>query len=205
MTARKWAQLRDLIDRHALIVPPRPIKLSTGTLSTYYFDCKTVTLNGRALTLIADLFLEKIRELPEIPVAIGGLTMGADFITAAVAMRAFEKGLKTIHGSIVRKEPKGHGTKNRIENELKPGTRIVVVDDVITTGNATRRACDEFISSGYKIVGIIALVDREQGGKADLEKRYGAVHALFKKSDFRRALEADDSRGSNQASLVVAA
>ena len=180
------SRLRQLIDEKFLKVSSSPIRLSTGALSYFYFDCKAVTLDGEALSLIADEFLQEIQLLPEMPIAIGGLTMGADFITAVVAMRAFERGLQTVHGSVVRKEPKKHGTMNHIENELPEGTPIVVVDDVITTGNSTRIACEQFLAAGYKIVGIIALVDREQGGRQALEQQFGVVRSVFRKSDFPR-------------------
>src|SRR5205823_14302180 len=96
--------------------------------------CKKITLEGDALALVADLMLEEIDKLPEHPEAIGGLTIGADFIVAAVILRASQLGRPTIHGSIARKERKTHGTMNWIENVLAPGTKIAVVDDVLTSG-----------------------------------------------------------------------
>lgn len=183
------ARLWELIDQKCLRIMKSPVRLSTGAASSFYFDCKAVTLDGEALSLIADAFLAEIAELPESPAAIGGLTMGADFITAAVAMKGYERGLKTVHGSIVRKEPKKHGTMNLIENELPAGTPIVVVDDVITTGNSTKQACEQFIAAGYRVVGIIALIDREQGGRQSLESRFGVVRAVFNKSNFPRIAE----------------
>lgn len=195
-----WKRLRDLIERRCLMTPEKPIRLSTGALSNFYFDCKAVTLDGEGLNLIAEAMLEEIQSLPEAPRAIGGLTMGADFITAAVAMKAFERGLPTVLGSIVRKEPKKHGTMNKIENELPRGTPIVVIDDVITTGKSTRLACHEFLAAGYRIVGIIALVDREEGGKASLEQEFGQVKSLFRTSDFPKANErASSHKGSAKA------
>lgn len=191
------ARLQKLIDEKCLSILETPLRLSTGALSNIYFDCKAVTLDGEALSLMADLFLNEIYSLPEVPEAIGGLTMGADFITAAVAMRAFDRGMTTVRGSIVRKEPKKHGTMNRIENELPRGTSIVVVDDVITTGNSTRQACEHLTEAGYRIVGIVALVDREQGGKEALEKKYGAVRAVFNRSDFPRIATYGHSTVSN--------
>ena len=179
-------RLRDLIDERCLITAAA-LTLSTGTVSSFYFDCKKVTLDGECLSLIADACLEEIAKLPSPPTAIGGLTMGADFITAAVALRAFEKGLPTIKGSIVRKEPKKHGTRNHIENELPAGTRIVLVDDVITTGNSTKLAGEKFLEEGYEVVGIIALIDREAGGAERLSEQFGVpVRAIFRKSDFPR-------------------
>lgn len=158
--------------------------LSTGTQSSFYFDCKVATLDGECLHLIAEEVLREIDQLPIRPTAIGGLTIGADFIVAAVVMRAYETGHPTQHGSIVRKEPKKHGTRNRIENQLPAGTKIVVVDDVITSGRSTMQACQEVEEAGYEVVGIIGLVDREAGGKAELVKKYGHVRTLFSKNDF---------------------
>lgn len=181
------SNLRELIDRRCLKISSAPIQLSAGAPSNFYFDCKAVTLDGEGLSLIAEVFLGEIATFSEIPLAIGGLTMGADFITAVVAMKAYERGLPTVRGSIVRKEPKRHGTMNHVENELPQGTSIVVVDDVITTGNATKKACEQFIAAGYRIVGIIALIDREQGGRQSLEREFGApVRAIFTTSDFPR-------------------
>jgi orotate phosphoribosyltransferase len=182
-------RLRDLIDNHCLITDST-LTLTTGAISSFYFDCKKATLDGECLSLITDAFLEEIAQLPSPPTAIGGLTMGADFITAAVVLRAFQKELPTVKGSIVRKEPKKHGTRNHIENELPAGTRIVLVDDVITTGHSTEIAGEKFLEAGYEVVGIIALIDREAGGAETLSKRFGCpVRTLFKKSDFPRIEE----------------
>jgi orotate phosphoribosyltransferase len=176
-------RLRSLIEQRCLITDAN-FKLSTGQSSSFYFDCKAITLIGEGLSLIADQLLEEVETFPEAPTAIGGLTLGADFITSAVILRAFEMGKPLVYGSIVRKEPKKHGTRNKIENQLSAGTRIVVIDDVITTGSSTRKACEEFLQAGYKIVGILAVVDREAGGKESLERDFGSVRALFKKGDF---------------------
>lgn len=183
--SRNRETLRQLIEDNCLDVSHDYV-LSTGEKSSFYFDCKKATLDGQALALISDLMLEEINKLPVKPIAIGGLTLGADFIVAGVAMRAYQVGHPTVHGSITRKEPKKHGTKNKVENQLPAGTTIVVVDDVITSGRSTLLACDEFEKEGYKIVGIIALVDREQGGADNIRKRYPNVSALFHASDFNK-------------------
>lgn len=176
-------RLRKLIEDRCLLEGAE-FTLSTGEKSRFYFDCKGATLHGEGLTLIGHAFLEEIENLAEKPTAIGGLTMGADFLTAAVIMLSHQKGGAIVDGSIVRKEPKKHGTRNRIENQLPAGTKIIAVDDVITTGSATLKACQEFEAAGYKIVGVLAVVDREAGGKEQLEERYKFVRTLFKKSDF---------------------
>ena len=183
-TARE--ALRSLVDEKCLTVG-RSYTLTTGSRSAFYFDCKKAMLDGECLGLIADAFLEEAGRLPRFPTAIGGLTMGADFIVAAVIQRAFETGKPLVSGSIVRKEQKQHGAGNKIENELAEGTPILVVDDVVTTGASTEAACDAFIAAGYDIVGIVALVDRESGGCETLARKYDCpVGAVFRKRDFPR-------------------
>lgn len=191
--------LRQLIENQCLL--EGDFILSTGARSTFYFDCKRATLNGQCLTLIADAFLEEIDRLPVQPTAIGGLTMGADFLTAAVVLRANQIGHPTAQGSIVRKESKKHGTKTWIENELPRGTKIVVVDDVITTGNATALACEKLNEAGYEIVGIIALIDREAGGMENLDAVGVPRRAIYRKRDFPRLsqLDSPESGGRKMA------
>jgi len=172
------AQLLNVIDEECLSVGS-DFLLSTGIGSNFYFDCKKVTLNGRWLSLVVDLIIDEIRKLPQKPDAIGGLTIGADPIISGVILKD-----PSIRGSIVRKDRKEHGTKNKIENQLAPGTKVVVVDDVITSGSSTKTACLELQESGYEIVGIIALIDREAGGIDNLSKEFGHAVALFKKSEF---------------------
>ena len=158
--------------------------LTTGQKSKFYFDCKRATLDGECLSLISEHYLERIESLPERPTAIGGLTMGADFIVAGIIQKAFESGM-VLSGSIVRKTPKAHGTCSLIENEFDDKRPIVVVDDVFTSGKSTLQACAALGDHGYRIVGVIGLVDREQGGIENIRKQYDApVSALFRKSDF---------------------
>jgi len=177
--SEKSERLRAFIEKNCLLADV-DISLSTGAQSSFYFDCKKATLSGESLPLIVDGVLTIINGLPEMPAAIGGLTIGADPIVAAVVAQAWPP----IHGSIVRKEPKKHGTKNKIENQLPPGTKIVVIDDVITSGGSIKTACKELIDVGYIVVGIIALIDRKAGGKESLEREFAPVYTLFDKNDF---------------------
>ncbi len=180
----EWERLRKLVGELCLTTD-HSYTLSTGSQSNFYFDCKKAMLEGECLSLIARAFLGKARELRPSPQAIGGLSMGADFIVAAVIQHAYESGQTMTLGSIVRKEPKRHGTRSRIENLLEGGTRIMVVDDVITSGASTETACEEFTSAGYEIVGIASLIDREAGGSEKLAKKYRCdVKTIFKKRDF---------------------
>ncbi len=177
--------LRQLLEEQCLITDS-PFILSTGRASSFYFDCKRATLRGDLLNLISEAFLEEIDQLPEQPEALGGLTMGADFITAAVVLLAHRKGRAIPReGAIVRKEPKQHGTQGYIENPLSASTPVVVIDDVITTGKSTEEACRRFLDHDYKVVGIIALIDREEREVGRLERTYHCpVRAIFRKRDF---------------------
>ena len=165
------------------------ITLSGGAQTSFYFDCKRATLHGHYLSLIADLLLELIEKEGWESTAIGGKTVGADFIVAAVVARAHEKGSPVINGSILRKEPKKHGTCKMIENEMPTGTRIVVVDDVVTSGGSVSDACEAFIEEGCKLVGMLSLIDRNAGGREFLEGKFGVpLKSLFSLEDFQDKL-----------------
>ena len=177
-----WECLREKVEKLCLI--EGDFILTSGERSPFYFDAKRAMLSGECLSLIADEFLRLINTLPYPPAVIGGLTMGADFIVAGVIQRAFAQGLH-LSGSIVRKEPKEHGTRSRIENEFDNHPATVVVDDVFTTGSSTLKACTALTEFGYRVVGIIGLVDREQGGIDNLRRAYDVpVLSVFTKSDF---------------------
>ncbi|NKC10719.1 MAG: orotate phosphoribosyltransferase [Gammaproteobacteria bacterium] len=190
-------RLRELVESLCLL--EGDFVLSTGAKSQFYFDCKRATLNGEALALIADEFLHEINRLPEKPQAIGGLTMGADFITAAVVMRAAQTDHPTNLGSIVRKARKEHGTRSFIENELEEGTSVVVVDDVVTTGTSTARAARAMREAGCRIVGIVCLIDREAGGMEALRGEFNVdVRSVFRKSDFPTPMQSNELGQSDE-------
>ena len=180
--AEPWEYLREKVGELCLI--EGDFILTSGERSSFYFDAKRAMLNGECLSLIADEFLHFIHTLPYPPAVIGGLTMGADFIVAGVIQRAFTQGMH-LSGSIVRKEPKKHGTRSLIENEFANHPGAVVVDDVFTTGSSTLKACAALTEFGYRIVGVIGLVDREQGGIDNIRREYDVpVLSVFSKSDF---------------------
>ena len=141
-------------------------KLSSGGTSDYYIDCRTTTLDARGAQLSGQVFLEEIREQGWEPNAIGGLTMGADPIVVAVAVTS-----GTIHGFLVRKAEKQHGTGRRIEGFAEKGARVVIVDDVCTTGSSTIQAIEAAREFGFEIIGVMCLVEREEAhGRPDVEK-----------------------------------
>ena len=192
------AQIEDL----CLLHTGGPFTLSTGMESSFYFDCKRAVLKGNVLCMIADELLGEASSLPAIPTAIGGLSIGADFLVAAAILQAAKRGHPMVNGCVVRKERKEHGTRNYIENEQPPGTKIMVVDDVFTTGRSTGFACDKLIEADNHIVGIVGLIDREQGGVDYLQDKYDVpVVGLFRSSDFPRLMEANER---NSEALVTA-
>ncbi|MGH7723397.1 MAG: orotate phosphoribosyltransferase [Candidatus Dormibacteria bacterium] len=155
--------------------------LTSGRRSDFYFNGKQVTLEGRGLYLVARLILDRCRAL-RID-AVGGLTLGADPIAGGVA--ALSGADAPLRAFIVRKESKQHGTGRLIEGPpLRAGDRVMVVDDVITTGGSLLRAVDALRDQAVEIVEALAVVDREEGGREAIEARGVAVHALFVRSEF---------------------
>jgi orotate phosphoribosyltransferase len=183
-------KLRDSLVQRALILGP--ITLSSGKQSNHYFDCRRLTLNSEGAELVGEAVLDVIQELPEKPLAtgglaIGGLTHGADPIIVAVMMKARQRGL-AIDGFFVRKEAKAHGTKNLIENAPKPGTKVVVVDDVVTEGGSILKAIDEAERAGCEVVAAITLVDRKEGGGDKIRAKIASYIPLFTLDDFREEI-----------------
>jgi orotate phosphoribosyltransferase len=141
-------------------------KLSSGGTSDYYIDCRTTTLDAKGARLTGQVFFDEIRQRGWKPQAIGGLTMGADPIVVAAAVVSGE-----LQGFLVRKAEKQHGTGQRIEGFREKGTRVVIVDDVCTTGSSTIQAIEVAREFGFQVVGVICLVEREEAkGRPNVEK-----------------------------------
>ena len=156
--------------------------LTSGRRSTYYFDGKQVTLDGRGLYLVSRLVLERCRGLNVD--AVGGLTLGADPLAAGVAALSGTD-TKPLAAFIVRKQEKNHGTGRIIEGPpLQPGMRVLLVDDTLTTGGTFLQAREQVAETGAQIVEALTVVDREEGGREALESAGLAVHALFTRSEF---------------------
>jgi len=141
-------------------------KLSSGGTSDYYIDCRTTTLHARGAKLTGQVFLEEMQQRNWNPEAIGGLTMGADPIVVAVAVVS-----GNIDGFLVRKADKQHGTGQRIEGFREKGARVVIVDDVCTTGGSTVQAIEAAREFGFEVVAVMCLVEREEAqGRANVEQ-----------------------------------
>src|SRR3989337_4058651 len=162
-------ELTDILLEKSLKVADEPIfELASGKRSNLYIDCRKTTKNARGAYLIGNIIYDKISNLDVD--AIGGLTMGADPVADAVAYTSVIKGGKLINSFSVRKKAKEHGLKRVIEGDVKNGDRVVIVDDVATTGQSTIEAIENARAGGLQVVKVIILVDRQEGGRENILK-----------------------------------
>ena len=178
-------------------------KLSSGGTSDYYVDCRTTTLDAQGSRLTGEVFLEEIRRRGWKAQALGGLTMGADPIVVAVSVVSGE-----LNGFLVRKAEKEHGTGQRIEGFREKGAKVVIVDDVCTTGASTVQAVEAAREFGFEIVGVMCLVEREEAkGRPHVEKAAAPAPfvSIFTANDVRaeHMLQTDDTEPSLFAVAVV--
>ena len=159
-------------------------KLSSGGTSDYYIDCRATTLDAKGSRLTGEVFWQEIQARGWRAQAIGGLTMGADPIVSAVAVVSGQ-----VHGFLVRKAEKQHGTGQRIEGFREKGARVVIVDDVCTTGASTIQAIEAARHFSFDVIGVMCLVEREEAGaRPNVEKAAAPAPfvALFTANDVRR-------------------
>ncbi len=174
-------KLRKLIKERSLKVSNEPIfKLSSGKLSRYYIDLKQVTLDPEGSFLVGKLMYELIKDFGV--VGAGGLTLGADPIAYAVSFISYMDS-NPIKPFIVRKEPKGHGTGKQIEGLLNKGEKVAVLEDVVTTASSSLKAVSVCQREGLEVVGVFCVVDREEGGKENIQSLGLELYSLFKLSD----------------------
>jgi orotate phosphoribosyltransferase len=160
-------RLIELVIEKAFRYSEEPVfKLVSGRMSNYYFNCKAVTFYPEGMYLIGNLMFHLIQDLRIR--GIGGLTLGADPIAYAVAYTSYLKGTP-VEAFVVRKTAKSHGTMQWIEGNITKGDKVVIVDDVITTGKSTIEAITRSQAAGLDIVKVIALIDRQEGGKEAIE------------------------------------
>jgi orotate phosphoribosyltransferase len=143
--------------------------LSSGKRSSYYIDARLTTMSAEGLQVIGRLGLEAIRSAGWQPAAVGGLTMGADPVAYAIAA-ASVNAPPIVDGFSVRKEAKGHGAKRRIEGNFAAGMPVVVIEDVITTGGSAIQAIEAVKGEGGVVLGVLAIVDRDEGGRSAIEE-----------------------------------
>lgn len=158
-------------------------KLTSGKMSSFYIDCKKVSLHPQGAFLIGGEIFDRIKSLPA--QGVGGMTLGADPIATAVSLVSLLKN-RPIPAFIVRKEPKGHGSEQQIEGDLAPGANVVVVEDVVTTGGSTLRTLEILRKGGYIPLKVVALIDRKEGGAERIAAAEVGFESLFTIEDFMR-------------------
>jgi orotate phosphoribosyltransferase len=150
--------------------------LSSGATSNYYIDVRKTSLHPQGLQLISKLFYEMIQK--EDATAIGGLTLGADPLVAGLMLHAGEQG-RNLEGFLVRRGAKDHGTRGQVEGNLAGHKRVIILDDVITSGESALIAAEAAESYKAEVVRILAVVDREQGAAQVFQQRGYAFTSLF--------------------------
>src|SRR5579862_2275538 len=158
-------------------------KLSSGASSDYYVDCRTTTLDAQGARLTGEVFLEEIRARGWQADAIGGLTLGADPVVVAVTVTSGK-----LSGFLVRKAEKQHGTGQRIEGFREKGARVVIVDDVCTTGASTVQAIEAAREFSFNVIGAMCLVERQEAnGRPSVEKAAAPASfiSIFTANDVR--------------------
>lgn len=156
--------------------------LASGARSSYYVDCRIAATSAEGQALIGEVALEAIDAGGLQPQVVGGLTMGADPVAYAIAHASWTTG-DPIDAFTVRKQPKEHGTGKRIEGNFRDGVRALVIEDVITSGGSALQACDAVEAEGGRVVGVLAVIDREAGGREKIEARGYPVSTLFRISE----------------------
>lgn len=165
---------------HASLTPTYP--LACGLMSRYYIDCKKGLSHPRVRELAGQALFERIQGVQV--EAVGGLLIGAYPVAIALSDAAWRKGVD-LRVFVIRKEPKGHGLKKYVEGDVQPGARVVIVDDVITSGASTVQAIEKSRDAELLVVKVLALVDREEaGGREAIEQLGVPFESLFTLSDF---------------------
>jgi orotate phosphoribosyltransferase len=165
-----------IIERSFKYSEDPPFTLASGKKSNYYFNCKPTTLDPEGMNLIGEIIFDMLKN--DDITAAGGLTLGADPIANAVSVISFQKE-KPIKSFIVRKDAKEHGTKSAVEGNVLRGEKVVIIDDVITTGASTITAIDQAQKAGLIVAKVIALIDREEGGRENILRYIKDVDAVF--------------------------
>jgi orotate phosphoribosyltransferase len=197
MSGADRARLLELL--RTLSFERRKVILASGKESDFYVDCKRTALTAEGHVLVGRLLLEKVRRIRPPVRGVGGLTLGADPIASAIALTSFlewetwraqgqpdEAARAPIDAFIVRKEPKGHGTGQWIEGRktIPDGSRVAVIEDVVTTGGSALKAIERCRAERLEPVACVALVDRLEGGREAIEAQGVPLDALFTRKDF---------------------
>lgn len=161
--------------------------LTSGKKSEYYFDCKQTALHAEGSYLLGRLFFEILKDYDTVH-GVGGMTLGADPLISSVTVVSHLEG-RPLPGFIVRKKSKGHGTDQYLEGmaNFSQGDKVVMLEDVVTTGGTLIKACQRVKDAGLDIVGVISVLDREEGGREALAEAGYELTSIFTRSELLHA------------------
>jgi len=155
--------------------------LASGKKASFYLDCRKVTLDSAGALLVGEGILDMLGD--DLPDAVGGMAIGADPISAAIITVAATRG-QSLRGFIVRKEAKAHGKGRDVEGPVESGQSVVIVEDVVTTGGSSLKAIERVEAFGLKVQGVIAIIDRLEGGREAFAERGYELQTLLTIQDF---------------------
>lgn len=180
-----WERLRQLLRERSY--EKRRVVLTSGRESDFYVDGKQTSLHPEGAYLIGKLMFLQLKSKEPMVQAVGGMTLGADPLVSSVALVSHLEGTP-LPAFIIRKEPKGHGTGQWIEGKknIPPRAPVAILEDVVTTGGTTLKAIERAEQEGLKVVRVLALVDREEGGAEAIRGAGLTLEALFRRSDLER-------------------
>ncbi|MDY0190352.1 MAG: orotate phosphoribosyltransferase [Desulfuromonas sp.] len=181
MLEQERSELMEIVRK--LSYEQREVTLASGRKSDFYFDGKQTTLHPRGAVLVGRAFYAALSNFADAVEGVGGLTLGADAIATATSMTSSLLG-NPIPAFIIRKEPKGHGTGQWLEGRknVPQGSKVVIVEDVVTTGGSSVKAIERARAEGLEVLGVITLVDREEGGQETFAQLNIPFYAIFTKS-----------------------
>jgi len=190
---KKWSradmkqELIEIICKKSFKYTKEPsFKLVSGRMSQFYVNCKPTTLSPRGMYLVGHLVFENIKDLK--PDGIGGLTFGADPMAMATAFVSELKG-RPVNAFSIRKAQKDHGIIRWVEGDMKPGQRVVIIDDVATTGGSTIKAIERAGSEGLDVIKAVILVDRQEGGLENIRQHVKDVSAIITRDELMEQFE----------------
>ncbi|MGA3279359.1 MAG: orotate phosphoribosyltransferase [Smithella sp.] len=172
-----------ILDRSFKYSEDPPFTLASGKKSNYYFNCKPTTLDPEGMNLIGAIIFDMLKDTDI--TAAGGLTLGADPIANALSVISYQKG-KPIKSFIVRKDIKAHGTKSAIEGSVGTGEKVVIIDDVITTGGSTITAIEQARMAGLIVEMVITLIDREEGGRENILQYVDNIKSILTRTEIMK-------------------
>jgi orotate phosphoribosyltransferase len=177
-------RLREFIKEHGIIF--KHVKLSSNIESDYYYDLKSIAFNPHGVNLLGDLLLEEVSKYHA--KSVGGLEMGAIPLASAIAIKSIDKYDDGINSFVIRKNPKIHGLEKKIEGDVK--APVVIVDDVVTSGNSIMDAVTAVIDKGFNVAGVVCVIDREEEGITNvLKEKHIKYSPLFTHSEFKPFIE----------------